>query len=148
RANIAIFTNDPDRNRFTMKVAGRGVPDPALPDIAVTAGSRDISDNDRKARASTGQRYGTVDIGQRVFITYTITNAGGSTLLLGDIVVDYPAWRIVQQPFDTTLNPGQSTTFLVEFTAMGPGKAKGMIYIDSTDPDESPFNFRVIGTGI
>ncbi|MEZ6233881.1 MAG: CARDB domain-containing protein [Phycisphaerales bacterium] len=148
RANIAIFTNDPDRNRFTMKVAGRGVPDPALPDIAVTAGSRDISDNDRKARANTGQRYGVVDIGQRVFMTYTITNAGGTTLLLGDIVVDYPAWRIVQRPLDTSLSPGESTTFLVEFTAMGPGKAKGMIYIDSSDPDEFPFNFRVIGTGI
>ncbi|MEZ6233882.1 MAG: CARDB domain-containing protein [Phycisphaerales bacterium] len=148
RANIAIFTNDPDRPRFTMKVAGRGVPHPSLPDVGVTGGSRDISDNDRKARPSSGQRYGQVDLGQTVTVTYTVTNTGGSTLTLGEVTVDSSLWTIVQQPGATSLAPSESTTFVVSFTPTDLGKQKAFISLASDDPDEAVFNFRVIGVGV
>ncbi|MCA9288362.1 MAG: choice-of-anchor D domain-containing protein [Phycisphaerales bacterium] len=148
RANIAIFTNDPDRPRFTMKVAGRGVPHPSLPDVAVTGGTRDISDNDRKARPSSGQRYGQVDLGQTVTLTYTVTNTGGSTLTLGQVTVDSNLWTIVQQPGVSSLAPNESTTFVVSFTPSDLGKHKAFISLASDDPDEAVFNFRVIGVGV
>lgn len=153
RANIAIFTNDPDRPRFTMKIAGRGVPPASAPDIDVRGNGNSISDNDRKARPNTGTRFGAVALGGTVLRTYTIRNAGQSTLTLlsplAGIGGQNPTqFSIVVAPSLTTLEPGQSTTFTVAFTPTTAGQKKAEVEIYSDDPDEGVFNYRIIGTGL
>lgn len=151
RANIAIFTNDPDLPRFTMKVAGRGMPPESAADIDVRGNGNSISDNDRKARSNTDTRYGTVLVGQTVTRVYTIRNQGESDLTLSAPFVritgfDATQFTVTIQPGITVLTPGQSTTFTVAFTPTTPGAKKAEIEVLSDDPDESPFNFRIIGT--
>lgn len=149
RANVAIFTNDPaNAGRFTMRIAGIGTPDPELPDIAVTAGTADIRDNDRKARPDTGQRFGGAEVGQTVVMTYTITNRGFSTLTVGQITIDSGRFVVSQQPGNTSLAAGQSTTFTVTFTPDTAASHRAMLSIASNDPDEDPFNFRIAGFGM
>ena len=47
---------------------------------------------------------------------------------------------------DTTLQPGQSTTFAVRFNATASGTATGTVSFGSNDADEDPFNFTVTAT--
>lgn len=153
RANIAIFSNDPDRPRFTMKVAGRGIPPESAADIDVRGNGNSISDNDRKARENTGTRFGTVTIGQTIERVFTIRNVGGSTLTLSTPFVrvggqDPTQFTILIQPADTVLLPGETTTFTVSFAPTSAGAKKADIEILCDDPDESVFNFRIIGTAI
>lgn len=153
RANIAIFTNDPDRPRFTMKIAGRGMPPDSAPDIDVRGNGNSISDNDRKARENTDTRYGQVAIGQTETRVYTIRNEGGSTLTLSAPFVrvtgfDSNQFEIVLQPALTVLEPGQSTTFTIAFAPSTVGSKRADIEVLTNDPDEATFNFRIIGTAI
>ncbi|MCA9289258.1 MAG: choice-of-anchor D domain-containing protein [Phycisphaerales bacterium] len=151
RANIAVFTNDPDRPRFTMKIAGRGVPPDSAADIDVVGNNNSISDGDRKARSSTATKFGAQTLGESFQRTYTIINQGQATLNLQTISIAGPDpdhFEIVITPATLVLAPNQSTTFTVEFAPTQTGKLKGEIQIFSDDPDEDIFTFRVVGTGL
>lgn len=153
RANMAVFSNDPDRPRFTVRIAGNGMPPDSAADIAASGGPGDIRNGDRRARATTGTKFGVVEVGEapvvRVFI---LTNRGGSTLSLelsqfevtganpGDFV-------ITPDPTFTTLGPNQATTFSVRFAPTAVGLRRADIVLVSDDPDEAAFTFRVVGTG-
>ncbi|MCB9841507.1 MAG: choice-of-anchor D domain-containing protein [Phycisphaeraceae bacterium] len=152
RANIAIFTNDPSRPRFTMRVAGRGVPPDSAADIDVRGNNNSISDGDRKARSNTHTKYGDQTIGETFERIYTIRNEGQSTLtLLSDPVSiggqDPSQFNIIAQPATLILEPGQSTTFTVQFAPTETGKQKADVTILSDDLDEDVFSFRIVGTG-
>jgi hypothetical protein len=152
RANIAIFTNDPSRPRFTMKIAGRGMPPDSAADIDVRGDGNSISDNDRKARANTDTRYGNVALGGLSERIYTIRNEGESTLTLSAPLVtiggqDPTHFQVSIQPGVTVLAPGASTTVTVRFAPTTVGQKKAEVQIFSDDPDEGVFNFRIIGTG-
>lgn len=153
RANIAVFSNDPDRPRFTMKVAGRGMPPDSAADIGVRGNGNSISDNDRKARSNTDTKYGNTPLGEMSERIYTIRNDGQSTLTLASPFVriggqDPTHFLVVTQPAATVLAPGQSTTFTVAFSPNTQGQKRADIEILSDDPDEGVFNFRIVGTGI
>ncbi|MEZ6232977.1 MAG: choice-of-anchor D domain-containing protein [Phycisphaerales bacterium] len=151
RANIAVFTNDPDRPRFTMKIAGRGVPPDSAADIDVVGNNNSISDGDRKARSRTATKFGGQTLGESFQRTYTIINQGQATLTLQTISIAGPdpdQFEIVVTPATLVLAPNQSTTFTVEFAPTQTGKQKGEIQIFSDDPDEDIFTFRVVGTGL
>lgn len=153
RANIAIFTNDPDRSRFTMRIAGRGTPDPTLADIAVTGGTITINDGDRKARTAAGQRFGFAALGSPIVKIYTITNTGQGVLTFTSPVIrvggnNSPDFAIVGVPNAAFLAPGESTTFSIRFQPSAAGLRRAVVEVLSNDPDEGIFDFKVIGTGV
>lgn len=153
RANIAIFSSDPDRPRFTMRIAGRGIPDPALPDIDVTGGAASISDGDRKARANTGARFGAAPVGGDAVRLFTITNTTDSILTFNSPVIRIAGtnpddFQIASSPAHATLAPGESTIFTIRFVPTVTGLRRATIEVLSDDPDEGVFDFRVIGTGL
>lgn len=47
----------------------------------------------------------------------------------------------------TSLNTGGSTTITVNFTPQGTGAHEAWLHIHSNDPDEEPFDIKLIGTG-
>ena len=47
----------------------------------------------------------------------------------------------------TSLNTGSSTTITVNFTPQGTGAHEAWLHIHSNDPDEEPFDIKLIGTG-
>lgn len=154
RANVAIFSNDlAHSGRFNMRVAGRGVPDPALQDVAVTGGSVTISDGDRKARNGTGQKFGSVGVGQQIVKIFTISNEGNSILTFASPVIRVAGanpgdFSVVAFPTHATLAPGETTTFSIRFLPGVAGLRRATIEVLTNDPDEGTFDFKVIGTGI
>lgn len=152
RANIALFTSDAERRRFTMKIAGVGIPPASAPDIDITGGTTAIRAGDRKARPGTGTRFGLAPIGTPVEHIFTIRNRGGSPLVLETglffIAGPNPAdFAVTALPGAAVLDPGKGTTFRVTFTPTAPGQRKADILIISNDPDETPFVFRIVGSG-
>lgn len=153
RANLAIFSSDPDRPRFTVRIAGNGIPPPSAPDIAVSGATQDIRSGDRRAHSNTGTKFGAPALGAPIERTFTIRNRGGSVLTLDAglffITGANPSdFIITALPASTTLDPGRGTTLKITFTPSALGLRRADVLLISNDPDETPFAFRIVGTGV
>jgi N-acetylneuraminic acid mutarotase len=77
--------------------------------------------------------------------TFTIRNNGSETLVL-DVPFAEPAHFIITQPAESTLAPGEYTTFTVTLDTTEIGVFEGTISFDNNDIDNNPFSFPVKGT--
>ena len=88
-------------------------------------------------------------VGASITKTFTIRNTG--TLNLTSLAISSAGVNVadfsITTPGATTLAPGGSTTFDVTFNASTPGVKTAALHITSNDPDESPFDINLIGTG-
>ena len=142
-AMLTLVSNDLDEGTFTIGLTGSGQ---APPEIAVEqpAGTNVIDGNN-------SVDFGIVSVGlSGTAKTYTIRNTGGGDLALtgltklngntGDFIVDTSG-------MDTTLTPGGSTTFTVNFSPSALGLRGTTLQIGSNDGDENPFDIALKGTG-
>ncbi len=108
-----------------------------MPEIAVTVDGVDVVDD-------TGViNFGSALVGIAATRTFTVTNNGLAELTL-DTPITLPAGFTLLQSFGvTTLAPGESTTFVVQFDAATAGSFSGEVSFGNNDADESPFNFVV-----
>ncbi|MEO9482536.1 MAG: MBG domain-containing protein [Ekhidna sp.] len=125
-----VATNDPanplETVTFQLHVTG-------TPDINVTFASDSV-------------RFGDVIIGLTTTLPVTINNAGDSTLTVSDIAFDNMAFGIDQTNFK--VEPGKNIVLNVSFTPTMVATYKAGFTITSDDPDESPIEFGVRGSGI
>lgn len=83
----------------------------------------------------------------RVATTFVIRNNGSSdlrNLVITGTGVDINSFKF-NQPAQTTVAPGGTTTFAVNFTPVVAGMQHASIHIASNDPDESPFDIDLQG---
>jgi hypothetical protein len=97
-------------------------------------------------------QFGQAAIGQVVTQTFTITNSGTANLTLtgaapvqiaGPQASDYQ----VTQPSVTTVAPGDSTTFSVSFSPLGPGSRTATVTIGSNALGKSSYVLTLTGVG-
>ncbi|MBX6316580.1 MAG: choice-of-anchor D domain-containing protein [Isosphaeraceae bacterium] len=81
-------------------------------------------------------------VGTPLTQTFTVTNAGTSDLTLATPITVPAGFTLASSFGSTTLAPGASTTFAVQFGAAA-GTASGMISFASNDPYHNPFQFDV-----
>jgi hypothetical protein len=94
-----------------------------------------------------------VPVGTSAERIYTIRNDGGSALTLspelffitGSHAGDF---LVTARPPVSVLLPGESTTMAIFFSPTAAGVRKADVLLLSGDPDESPFAFRIVGTGV
>ena len=86
--------------------------------------------------------FGKVGITLNAVKTFLIRNDGATTLDLTDVSIDGPnaADFSAGPPGLPELDPGQSTTFTVTFTANASGARTAALHISSNDADESSFD--------
>jgi subtilisin family serine protease len=90
--------------------------------------------------------FGATQIGAAVTRTFAVRNAGMSNLELSQ-PISVPAGFIVSQNFGSTLlAPGETTSFTVRLDASVEGDFAGEVSFGNNDPDESPFNFSILGS--
>jgi uncharacterized delta-60 repeat protein len=91
--------------------------------------------------------FGSASVGVLSSRTFTIRNAG--TVNLSGIAIakdgEAAADFIVNSPQQTTLAPGSSTTFTVNYMPSGLGAAKAVLRIASNDAGKSPFEIKLNG---
>ena len=140
---ISFTNNDSDESPYNFTISGI-VDDgyggnAGTPDIDVYQSATSIDDG-------TGSyALGTTGLNSPQSVTFQVANAGDGILELGTISV--PAGYTVTSSFaDSTLDPGQSTSFTVRLDADYGGTYSGEISIETNDPDEDPFNFTISGT--
>lgn len=88
-------------------------------------------------------------VGETVERTYTITNRGLSPLTGLAMTQDglHASDFTITPPTSGTLEPEASTTFKVAFTPKALGLRIATLHIASNDPDETPFDLALQGTG-
>ncbi len=87
-------------------------------------------------------------LGQTISKTFTVTNNGGSPLILQPITISNSDFSITNGQFtaDQSLAIGASATFTVTLNTTTAGSKAANLSFANNDPDEGPFNFSLTGT--
>lgn len=82
--------------------------------------------------------------------SYTIRNKGITALNISKIRKSGTAAKsfLVTKPGKSSLAPGQSTTFKITFKPKAKGTLKAAIQVPNNDKDETPFDIKLLGTGL
>jgi hypothetical protein len=138
--DTTFINNDGSESPFNFRVTGIVL---APPEITVLGNGISIYDGDAIPSAADHTDFGGVfQGGATITRTFTVRNDGGSTLTLG--AVNVPAGFTLIEGLPPSLAPGASGTFLVRLDAATVGLLVGDITVPNSDPNENPFNFRII----
>jgi len=148
------FTNNVSsaKNPYTFRIQGTGT----YVEVAVSGNANNIGDGSTAPAASNHTEFGSVGTaGSTLSRTYTITNSGNRAMTLGNVTTSgtHAADFIVTTQPSGTLNPSNSTTFVVQFNPSANGLRTASLSFSTTDDahadglTENPFNFDIQGTG-
>lgn len=152
-AIVSIASDDPDESPYTFAIRGTGTSGGGVPDIdlsSLTGVAIPIGDTTPSVLETT--QFGSLPVGDSLIRTFVITNFGFAPLslnnsprvqVLGPNAVDYAV--SVQPP--AVVAARTNTTFQVRFTPGSTGQKNATIRILSDDPDESPYDFSIQGSG-
>lgn len=152
RATVTVTPGSgDDDDGYSFSISGRGTRPAGVPNIQIT-GADIITDGDTSPSADEGTHFGRVSVSSFSEQTFTIANTGTGTLNLTSPFITISGrnpsrFTIIEDPDDTSLAPGESTTFRVRFNPGSPGDKRGVIQIFSNDPQESTFDFAIRGNG-
>ncbi|MFQ5640305.1 MAG: choice-of-anchor D domain-containing protein, partial [bacterium] len=135
-ATLQILSNDPDENPFDVPLTGNGIDGgPIEPDIAVAPDSLN---------------FGDVEVGQELDLMMMVYNEGSADLTVDSTNVsgqDSDQWKITAGGAPFTLAPGDSQKVTVCFNPASTGAKSATLQIHSNDPDESPLDLPLNGSG-
>ncbi|MBO6766575.1 S-layer family protein, partial [Maricaulis sp.] len=148
--SLSIVSNDSDESPFNFTIQGTGT---GTPEIAVTGNGVNIADGDSSPSSGDHTDFGSANpSGGTVSRTFTITNSGTDTLVLGSGAVSVSGvnatdFSVTAPPATSVAAGGGTTTFTVEFDPSITGVHSATLSIANNDADESPFDFAVRGIG-
>ncbi len=120
--------------------------------IAVSGGGQAIVDGSTTPDPTDDTDFGAAAYaGAPVSQTYTISNSGTGVLTIGNLVLGgaNPGDFTITSPPATTVAPGGSTTFSVQFAPTALGTRAATISFDENDPTQSdPFTFAIQGEAL
>ncbi len=119
----------------------------AIAEIDVTGNGTSIVNGDTTPDAADGTNFGNVTIAETRVRTFTISNAGLSTINITNPVSIIGAGFSVSQPASTVLGAGVSTHIAVSFSPNVLGSVIGTLIIPNDDPDEGTYLFNLAGNG-
>lgn len=109
----------------------------AQPDITVLDGGITIPDGTSQVD------FGLTPVGTVVDKTFTIGNTGAHTLILTEPITVPTGFSVAGSFADTSVAPGDMTTFTIRFDATSTGIFSGLLQFNSNDTDENPFDFTI-----
>ncbi|HZN34378.1 MAG TPA: choice-of-anchor D domain-containing protein, partial [Pirellulaceae bacterium] len=128
---LQLLNNDSDESPFDLVLSGTVL----APEVTIRLGGENLID---------GQtiEFGVTPVGDAVTRTLTVTNDGNDTLTLTplDPAGLPPGFTLVSNVGGTSLAPGQSTSFSLQFDAASAGSFGGNVALSSSDSDENPFD--------
>ncbi len=121
------------------------------PIIVVSGSGNSIADGSTSPSAAQGTDFGLHEVGGNPLTeTYTIANNGTTPLSVGQVALggaDPSDFSVATQPA-STVSPGSSTTFSVQFVAGAAGARTATVSFSQNDPSQStPFAFDIVGEG-
>lgn len=142
-ATLALTSNDPNTNPFTVNLTGFAT---VRPDLAV-----EHPVNTPLIHTQSSVDFGALQLGsvstQREFILRNIGTGTLNSLAVSFLSGQAADFALASQP-PSILNPGQSTLITVTFTPSASGLRQTTLRVASNDPTDSPFSFALTGTGL
>ncbi len=139
-AAIHLANNDFNENPYDVNLTGTGIG----PEIDLFRGVNPVADGGTNT-------LGSINVGSSSGIfTYTVKNTG-NTDLTGLVLTKNgtnSADILITAPLLTTLPPGASTTFTVQFKPSAAGARTAAIHLANNDFKENPYDVNLTGTGI
>ena len=147
-ATIEITNNDIDENPFDFSIIGRA--GGAEPDIAVSGNGLNIGNNDFTPQVADNTDYGSTLVGTPVLNDFLVRNFGTATLSFSNVSIQGPdagQWQITQN-VGASIVAGGNATLGITYNPTAIGNHTATVRIVSNDPDESPFEYRIIGNAV
>lgn len=151
-ATVSFSSNDPQNSTFAFSISGTGNAFTG-PRIEVSASGQVITDGDNSPSEFDGTDFGVVGLSQVSTATFSIRNAGSTTLnLTGSPLVQKSGTNAadfsIGQPSASSIAPGGTVTFQLSFTPSANGLRTATVSIPNSDSSQlNPFQFAVQGTG-
>ncbi len=95
----------------------------------------------------TSLSFGTVQVGNNASLSETLTNTGGSPVVISQANVTGAGFSVTGLALPATVAPSQSVTFTVKFAPAAAGNISGNLAIVS-DAAGSPLNIGLSGVGV
>jgi len=148
-ATVTIVTNDPELPEFRFSIQGRGI---SRPDAVVTGRGVAIADGTTAVSPENGTWFNTAHVdGGSTTRVYTIRNDGTTALaLIGNVRIagaNMGAFRVISQPGTSTIEPGETTTFTVQFDPGSRGQKNARVVFETNQPGLRNYNFSIRGRG-
>lgn len=147
-ATITINSNDINEAAYDFALRGAGVDSP---EVNIQGAGTDIVDGDMTPGVGNNTDFGTVDLGNSMTNTFTVSNGGYGNLVVsaisftGTAAADY---ALVSAPsFPLSIAPGNTYTVTAKFTPSTGGTRPAVLNVMSNDGDEATYNFAVTGIG-
>jgi VCBS repeat-containing protein len=138
--DVSVIANGIASNAVTMDLSS----------MFVTSNGVAIPDGTRQTSEFNGTDFGDVPFDSSSTHTYVIVNNSASTLTVGSVAVggsDAGDFQVLTQP-STTVAPGSSTSFTIEFLANEAGERSTEVsFTESDGTQTSPFTFNISGHG-
>jgi len=123
----------------------------ANPEINVQGNSVNIPSGNTAIASSNNTGFGSVNIGSSTVKTFVIQNAGPGVLSVKSLSiggVNAGDFSLLTSPFPATISVNGTLTLYIQFSPAVLGNRDAIIYIKSTDFDESVYTYAVQGTGV
>lgn len=140
-ADLKIISSDPEQSIFVIPLICSVLKEP---DISI------CQPLDKKlVDGKSTRNFGVVKKGKSAKRVFSIKNSGNSELdqvsvfMRGDDVNDFS----IKYSQNRAIDPGKSSSFDVTFKPKAKGLRRTTLFVKSNDPDESPFEIRIIGEG-
>ncbi len=122
-----------------------------VPNVDVIGNGVVITNGDNSPALADFTDFGSVGlINSNLVRTYTITNSGAGTLLLGNVTVSgaHATNFIVAAQPSLSVASGAATTFQVRFDPSATGLRTATLQFTNNTPGKSPYSFDVQGVGV
>ena len=151
KATVSIQNNDAQENPFNFDIQGEGYP----AEINLKGNGNNIVNEDDTPSMENGTDLGPAAINSTGIVqTFKIQNVGtgklfltGSPLVSLTADVDKSDFAVTVNPV-TPISPGVSVDFKITFKPKGGGTRTATLRIPNSDTDESPYTFKIQGTGV
>jgi hypothetical protein len=146
-ASISFVNNDSNENPYNFNIRGTGIVLGAAQEIEILGNATVIPDNDISPSLTDWTVLGDTFVGSPITRTYTIKNAGTTTLTIGAISfsgTNSSEFSVTTAP-SASVAGGSSTTFVVKFLPTAAGIRNARISIVNNDATENPYDFSIQG---
>ena len=113
-------------------------------EITVLGNNLEIVDGDADPRPEDGTDFGTVSLNATATSTFTIRNDGTAALTVSSVTVS-GNFSLTAPWVSTSIPGGETRTFTVQMNTSSLGMKTGLVTINNTDSDESPYTFALEG---
>lgn len=113
-------------------------------EIKILGNNIEIVDNDTSPSSIDYTNFGTANLGTLITRTYTISNTGGSNLIITNISLSNTTdFSITGTLYSTPVNTGNTTTFTITFNSLTIGTKTTTVTITNNDANEYSYQFDI-----